>query len=59
MTRERVHRKLCAIFSADVKGYSQLMRADEVGTVQTKSDFSTLLRKPVCRKSFSKNIRNL
>ena len=34
MTRERVHRKLCAIFSADAKGYSQLMRNDEVSTVQ-------------------------
>jgi adenylate cyclase len=34
MAQERVHRKLSAIFSADVKGYSRLMGTDEVGTVQ-------------------------
>jgi adenylate cyclase len=35
MTTERVKRKLSAIFSADVKGYSRLMREDEVATVDT------------------------
>ena len=34
MTPEaRMERKLAAIFSADVKGYSRLMGEDEVGTV--------------------------
>ena len=32
---ERVERRLAAIFAADVEGYSRLMRADEVGTLQT------------------------
>ena len=35
MTTERVRRKLSAILRADVKGYSRLMREDEVATVDT------------------------
>jgi adenylate cyclase len=35
MTMEGVKRKLTAILSADVKGYSRLMREDEVATVDT------------------------
>ena len=35
MTRGTFKRKLTAIFSADVKGYSRLMREDEVATVDT------------------------
>ena len=35
MPTERVKRKLSAIFSADVKGYSRLMGEDEAATVQT------------------------
>ena len=36
MSREqKVTRKLRAIFSADVKGYSILMADDEVATIQT------------------------
>ena len=35
MTEERVRRKLTAILSADVKGYSRLMGEDEVETVRT------------------------
>jgi class 3 adenylate cyclase len=34
MTPEKVKRKLTAILSADVKGYSRLMGADEVGTIR-------------------------
>ena len=34
MTTERVKRKLTAILSVDVKGYSRLMGADEVGTIR-------------------------
>jgi len=33
MTTESVKRKLTAILSADVKGYSRLMGEDEVATV--------------------------
>jgi hypothetical protein len=35
MTMEGVKRKLTAIFSADVKGYSRLMRKDEETTIRT------------------------
>ncbi len=35
MTEERIKRKLAAILSADVKGYSRLMGDDEVSTVRT------------------------
>jgi len=34
LTTEKVKRKLTAILSADVKGYSRLMGADEVGTIR-------------------------
>jgi adenylate cyclase len=30
-----MERKLAAIFSADVKGYSRLMGEDDVGTIRT------------------------
>ena len=35
MTKEGVKRKLTAIFSADVEGYSRLMGEDELATVET------------------------
>jgi class 3 adenylate cyclase len=35
VTEERAKRKLAAIFSADVKGYSRLMADDEEATVRT------------------------
>ena len=35
MTEERAKRKLSAILSADVKGYSRLMGEDELATVRT------------------------
>ena len=34
MPLENVERKLAAILHADIKGYSRLMGADEVGTLQ-------------------------
>ena len=34
MARERVERRLAAVLAADVAGYSRLMGADEVGTLQ-------------------------
>src|SRR6202166_1229922 len=33
VTRERVERRLAAVLAADVAGYSRLMGADEVGTL--------------------------
>jgi len=35
MTTQDIKRKLTAILSADVKGYSRLMGEDEVGTIRT------------------------
>ena len=35
MTTQEVKRKLTAILSADVKGYSRLMGEDEEGTIRT------------------------
>ena len=35
MTPEKFKRKLAAILSADVKGYSRLMGEDEEGTIRT------------------------
>jgi adenylate cyclase len=43
MTTQDVKRKLTAILSADVKGYSRLMGEDEVGTIQTLNAHKELM----------------
>jgi len=43
MTEERAKRKLSAILSADVKGYSRLMREDELATVRTLGAYRELM----------------
>jgi class 3 adenylate cyclase/CHASE2 domain-containing sensor protein len=43
MTHSGVRRKLSAILSADVKGYSRLMADDEAGTVQTLKQYRQVL----------------
>jgi adenylate cyclase len=43
MTAKEVKRKLTAILSADVKGYSRLMGEDEKGTVRTLNAYMDLL----------------
>lgn len=43
MTSEPVHRRLAAIVSADVVGYSRLMAADEVGTVRTLTAYRDVM----------------
>jgi len=43
MTEERVKRKISAIFSADVEGYSRLMGDDEVATVRTLENYRTVM----------------
>ena len=43
MEPTNVQRKLAAILSADVKGYSRLMQADEVGTVRTLTAYRELM----------------
>ena len=39
MTTEGVNRRLTAILSADVEGYSRLMSQDEVGTIRTLTTY--------------------
>jgi len=43
MNTERAKRKLSAILSADVKGYSRLMGEDEVATVRTLKEYRELM----------------
>jgi len=43
MTTERVKRKIRALFSADVEGYSRLMGDDEVATVRTLEDYRKVM----------------
>ena len=42
-TEQKVTRKLKAIFSADVKGYSILMADDEIATLQTLKDYRNIM----------------
>ena len=43
MTTQEVKRKLTAIFSADVKGYSRLMGEDEKGTVRILNAYKEVI----------------
>ena len=43
MATQKVKRKLTAILSADVKGYSRLMSEDEVGTIQTLNAYKEVM----------------
>ncbi len=43
MEPTRVQRKLTAILSADVKGYSRLMAEDEVATIRTLTAYRELI----------------
>jgi adenylate cyclase len=43
MTEERANRKLSAVLSADVKGYSRLMGKDEAGTVNRLKEYRALM----------------
>jgi adenylate cyclase len=45
MTTQEVKRKLTAILSADVKGYSRLMGEDEVGTIRTLNAYKEIMGK--------------
>lgn len=47
MDEQSIQRKLTAIFSADVVGYSRLMRDDEIATINTLSDTRISERKPL------------
>src|SRR4030067_242279 len=43
MSTQEVKRKLTAILSADVKGYSRLMREEEKGTVRTLNAYKEVM----------------
>ncbi len=43
MPEERLKRKLTAIFSADVEGYSRLMGDDEASTVRTLESYRKVM----------------
>lgn len=43
MTEDRTRRKLAAIFSADVRGYSRLMEEDELATVKTLKKYREVI----------------
>jgi TolB-like protein/class 3 adenylate cyclase/Tfp pilus assembly protein PilF len=43
MAAQEVKRKLTAILSADVKGYSRLMEMDELGTVRTLNTYKEMM----------------
>lgn len=45
MATNEVKRKLTAIFSADVEGYSRLMGEDELATVETLTSYKQIMRK--------------
>lgn len=45
----RVHRRLAAILSADVAGYSRMMGEDEVATVRTLSEYRVAIAEIVAR----------
>jgi len=43
MTNQEVKRKLAAILSADVKGYSRLMEENEIGTIRTLTTYKEIM----------------
>ena len=47
MTEERAKRKITAILSADVKGYSRLMEEDELATVRTLEAYREMITEVV------------
>ena len=47
MTEERAKRKLTAILSADVKGYSRLMGEDELSTVRTLEAYREMITEDI------------
>ncbi|UCD82748.1 MAG: tetratricopeptide repeat protein [Desulfobacterales bacterium] len=49
MIEERAKRKLSAVLSADVKGYSRLMGEDESGTVRTLKEYRGIMAKLIQR----------
>jgi len=47
MTKGDVKRKLTAIFSADVEGYSRLMEEDELATIETLTSQKEIMKKMI------------
>jgi adenylate cyclase len=51
MTKERLKRKLAAILSADVKGYSRLIREDEEATIRTLTSYRAAMTNLIQRET--------
>ncbi len=51
MTQERLKRKLAAILSADVEGYSRLMREDEEATIRTLTTYRAAMTNLIQRET--------
>jgi adenylate cyclase len=49
MSEDLINRKLSAILSADVKGYSRLMRSDEEATVRTLTEYRSVIAELVSK----------
>ncbi len=47
MAEERVKRKLTAILTSDIKGYSRLMDEDEISTMQTLKKYRQVMARLV------------
>jgi adenylate cyclase len=50
-TEQKITRKLRAILSADVKGYSLLMETDEVSTIQTLKEYRRIMSEIISNHS--------
>ncbi len=50
MSTDSIRRKLTAVMSADVKGYSRLMGVDEVGTIRTLEAYRRVMGDLIQRK---------
>ncbi len=58
MDEQTVKRRLCAILSADVQGYSRLMGLDEVETIRTSTAYRGIMAER-CFASTRNSPRNL
>ena len=47
MTTEDIKRRLTAILSADVVGYSRLMSQDDIGTIETLKSYRKVISESV------------
>jgi class 3 adenylate cyclase len=53
MAEELTKRKLTAILSADVKGYSRLMEEDEETTIRTITEYKEIITRQATKSSIA------